>query len=346
MATGQAWGHARTNAWRSRGHMSPGALVAAALLVSSAHAREAPAPHHVAAGREGALRFFIVAESVRRGGAAVTYELVSSRADGLPGERRQVLADCERRVRAVLPRGQSDVDGTFPAFKVRAGSREAAELGTACDLLPWPLEQAFPGLIVSSDGVLIAPHRRTARCARVLASVAGHLRTARILAQENDLTLLQVDGGPFSPMAAAPIRTRESSYPVTMLGRDGISPHVGAAAVLATGASREDPGWPQVLTMRRVDAQAGPVWDASGSVVGFGVFRTGLDSRHAMVRMIPAETVQQALQAHGVHWERGSGAPLDPETALRAALAGTVPLVCEPVVEAAPAKKNGQKESK
>jgi hypothetical protein len=325
MATGQACHRARGNGSRPR------LLIAGAMMSLAAIAGAAAAlpPNYVAAGKDGARSFAIAADSVRRHGTTTSYDLMASTAGRPVSEASHLLVDCTSGLRAFVPDAKVGVATRLPAVRVRPGSREAAELATACELPAGPPARLFAGFIVSADGVLVAPHLRTQRCGRVVAWVGGHRRVAAVVAQEDDLTLLRIDGGPYRSMPAAPIEATGPRVPVTMLGRDGLSPRISAAIAMPAGSDRDDPGWPQVVTLGHLAVPAGPVWNARGGVVGFGVFVANTQGGHAMVRMIPTETLQQKLRAHAVHWPQGFDAALDAETALRAALAATVPLACE-----------------
>ena len=328
MADGQARERTRTSGSGAARRFAAAFACAVPAASMAAGARDTP-PHYVAAGMEGDLRFAIAADTLRRGGNSVAYDLMVSRADRPTSEQRHILVDCERRVRSIIPADKVGVAGRFPATRVPPGSREALELSAACDMLPGPPDRIFPGLIVSSNGALIAPHLRTQRCPQVVAWVAHHRRTARLVAQEDDITLLQVDGGPYAPMASARLAAGNARVAVTMLGLDGIAPKVDAALALPAGSNKDDPGWPQVGSLVQYALPAGAVWDGSGAVVGFGVYQVGQDGRHAMARMLPADVIRQKLALHGVAWHEADGKALGPEEALRAALAATVPLTCE-----------------
>ena len=286
----------------------------------------------VGVGYDGLVSYAITVDSVRHQGDVTGYDLTSfDRVKASSGQTRRVVVDCKRQLRAVAPAPEPgrSAPASLQASRVRAGSREAGELATACGLPGGPRSRLFAGFVVAADGTVIAPHRRMPDCKNPVAYVDGRRQTATLVALADDLVILRIDGGPYPTLApsARPVTDRQ---PVTMLGVDGVQPRVSAAVLRPARANPDDEGWPQVETLSNLVVGEGPVWDAEGGVVGFGVYKSADDRHRAMVRLLPAKVVSDSLAVHGIRWSESADArALDPEAAMRLAVGATLALACE-----------------
>ena len=306
------------------------AALAAATLLRPALASD-PDAAVVDVGHDGATSYAIAVDSVRRKGDVTGYDLTSFTRDGtLPAETRRILVDCRRLLRAVAPAQGASAPARLSASHVRAGSREGGELAAACALPEGPRSRMFAGFVVAGNGTVIVAHPRMADCPHPVAYVGGRRQAATVVATEGDLVILHVDGGPYPtlpPAARSVIADRQAA---TMLGVDGLQPRVSATVLRIAGSNPSDEGWPQVETLSHLAVADGPVWDSRGGVVGFGIYKSADNRRHAMVRLLPAQVIEEKLAAHGIHWGGGQAAQaLEPEAAMRLAVDATLPFACE-----------------
>ena len=189
---------------------------------------------------------------------------------------------------------------------------------------------AAVGFIVSTDGVVLAPHLLISRCSRIEAELPQGRAAAGVVATEGDVVILRIGGGPYVPLPPSPLASRQSQ-PVTMLGSNPARWRVAAGDLLPPGSNRDDAGWPQVRTLPQVGVASGPVWAQDGGIVGIAIAiaGAGVSVDRGLLRLIPAGTLQQMLASHGIGWNLPLNAPrLDTDAAMRRALGATVRLAC------------------
>ena len=289
----------------------------------------APSADIVDAGSDGAGAYAILIDSVHHDGAYTSYVIQNSTADATWATWQRYVVDCSRRVRAFQPEDSAS-GARLSATHVAARSREARELATACAMPQGPRARWFAGFVVTSDGVVVAPHERTARCTGFSIGSGAQRRALTLIGHEEDVTLLRIPGGgPWPVMPALDAPSIGSHVPVTMMGVAGTAPRVSAAFATATGSNPDDPGWPQVLTLKPLALNEGIVWNTDGAAIGLALASAGGDSRHAFVRMLPVSAIRARLARHGLNWQGSGARALDAEAAMRLALATTVPLFCE-----------------
>jgi len=193
---------------------------------------------------------------------------------------------------------------------------------------PRPRGAGAVGFLVSSDGILLAPHLLVSGCRAVDAVVRGSHQRADVVVTDGDVAILRVVGGPFTALPPSP-RASRASQPVTLLGADAARWRVAAGDLLPAGANRDDAGWPQMRFAPGLVVASGPVWAADGGVVGIGIAGAAGPAYGGLLRVIPAGTLQRMLQGHGIAWNPPLGQPpLDADAAMRRALAAAVPLSC------------------
>ena len=291
----------------------------------------APSADLVAAGGDAQADYAIFVDSVRRRAAIASY-VVQARPKGSPwATHEQYVVDCSRRLRAFRPE-DSPPGVRLTATPVRADSREGRELATACALPEGPRRRWFAGVVVTSDGVVVAPHDRTFGCGTIVALLGNQRRRLELLAQEADVSVLKLSGGgPWPVMPSRGGSPQLDHLPVTMLGVSGTTPRVSAAFAEDAGSNEDDPGWPQVATLPDAALTEGIVWDGSGSAIGLALAMHSPARRgtRAYVRMLPAAMIRQRLKEHGINWNAISGRALDAEAAMRLAVSATVALACE-----------------
>jgi len=296
-------------------------------------------PHLVAAasdlvdaGSDAAGDHAIFIDSVRpRDDAIVDYMLQTVVPGQVYATRQRVVADCKRRLRAPVQDEGAPAGTRIPARHAAAGSREERELATACTMPEGPRERWFAGFLVTSDGVVVAPHARTAGCASIAMGAGAGRRTLELIANEEDVVLLRIPGrADWTTMPAAATAAVPPHAAVTLLGVSGTAPRVSAAFAEQAGANSDDPGWPQVRTLKDRAQSEGVVWNESGWAIGLALAFRPPDARGgtALVRLLPASEIRRRLQLHGLAWRPPDAAPVAPDAAMRAALQATVPLIC------------------
>ncbi len=284
----------------------------------------------VQVGREAGMNLAILVDSVHRKGSYTTYEEQSAAPGATSATRRHYVVDCVRQLRAFQPEATLG-NAKLWATKVRAGSLESRELTTACTMPEGPRRRWFAGFVVSPDGVVVAPHARTVGCDTIVMGFGASARTLRLIAHEDDVSLLKIPGGgTWQTMPALLDAPAPGHMPVTLMGLYGTAPRVSAAFVEKAGANDSDPGWPQVRTLKDRTLTEGIVWDASGLAIGLALALGPPRTREPTpwVRMLPANDVRQRLRRHGLTWLTASPGAADAETAMRLALSATVPLIC------------------
>jgi hypothetical protein len=291
--------------------------------------RIAASPDVVEVGEEARTAFAIVVDSVDHRGSITGYEVQSSTAETAWATRQHVVVDCEHKLRALQP---DDVaaGARLTATHVGARSREARELATACAMPQGPRRRWFAGVVVTSDGVVVAPHARTYGCQAISTWAASKRQALQVIADEDDLTLLRLAShGPWPVMPTSTSATQVRHGDVTMMGVSGTAPRVSAAWMEAAGTNADDPGWPQVRTLSRLAISEGVVWNAAGEAIGLAVAAQKDDGHHTFTRMLPASEVRLRLARHGVTWRESDGRPLGAQAAMQLALVTTIPLTCE-----------------
>ena len=284
----------------------------------------------VQVGREAGMNLAILVDSVHRKGSYTSYEEQAAAPGVTTATRRHYVVDCVRQLRAFQPEATAG-NAKLWATKVRAGSLESRELTTACTMPEGPRRRWFAGFVVSPDGVVVAPHSRTAGCDSITMGFGAAARTLRLIAHEDDLSMFKIPGGGIWPvMPALPDAPARGHAPVTLMGIYGTAPRVSAAFAEKAGANDNDPGWPQVRTLKDRNLSEGIVWDASGLAIGLALAfdLPGTRGATTWARMLPANDVRRLLQRHSLTWLAASPADGDAETAMRLALSATVPLIC------------------
>ena len=291
----------------------------------------APDADVVAAGSGDRMTYAILVDSVRRRGNITSYDVQALPHGAASASWQHYVAECSRRLRAFQP--EDTPNGTrLTATPVTAGSREGRELATACALPEGPRQRWFAGFVVTPDGVVVAPHERTAGCISYATGWGARRRTLELIGHEDDVTLLRIaDGGPWPVMPAFGLAPALAGMPVTMLGVFGTTPRVSAAVAEGAGSNADDPGWPQVATLRNVAMREGIVWNSSGSAIGLALAQRTPDARatKAFTRMLPASEIRKRLERHGVAWRTAEPGAIDAEAAMRLALSATIALTCE-----------------
>ena len=281
-------------------------------------------------GLEGTTGYAILADSVQRRGDALAFDVQSTTPGTSWAGRQRVLADCSRKVRGLQPADAAS-GARVPVTRPRAGTREARELALACTLPEGPRARWFAGVVVTADGVVVAPHARTQGCGEISTGIGAARRKLDVIADEDDITLLRIHGpGTWPVMPAARLPLSGGRHPVTLLGVFGTDPRASAAMAVDAGSNGDDPGWPQVLTLSRRALTEGVVWDDTGTVVGIAL-AIGVSVDHhgqSFVRMLPASEVRQRLVRHQVDWPTSPGRDVDAAGAMRRALSSTLPLIC------------------
>lgn len=300
--------------------------------------RAAEPPHLAAAASEladadndatGAHAIFIA--TVRRRDATVDYMLQTIARGQANATRQHIVGDCARKLRGVVEDDTSPAGTSVPARRVAAGSREERELATACALPEGPPSRWFAGVVVTADGMVVAPHARTQGCNEVSTGVGPARRKLDVVASEDDITLLRIrGGGPWPVMPASGEATSSQRQPVTLLGLHGLEPRASAAFAEQAGTNDADPGWPQVRMLTQRALTEGVVWNADGVAIGIALALGKPVDRHgqSFVRMLPASQVRLRLQRHQADWRVAQGNGLDGETAMRLAISATLPLIC------------------
>ena len=277
----------------------------------------------------GARAIFI--DTVRRRDASVDYMLQTIAPGQGYATRQHIVGDCTRKLRGAVQDANAPGGTSVSASRVVATSREGRELAAACAMPEGPPSRWFAGVLVSADGMVVAPHARTRDCAQISTGVGLTRRKLDLVANEDDITLLRVrGGGPWPVMPAASEPAGRGRRPVTLLGVSGIEPRASAAFAEATGSNSDDAGWPQVRLLTARALSEGVVWDANGAAIGIALALGKPVDRHgqALVRMLPASEVRLRLQRHQADWRLAQGHGLDDEAAMRLAVAATLPLVC------------------
>jgi len=301
---------------------------------------QAAEPPHLAAaaadladaGTDAGGAHAIFLDTVRRSDAQVQYQLQTITPGQANAVRQQFLVDCDRKLRGFVPDDASLAGARVPVRHVASGSREARELALACSLPQGPRSRWFAGFVVTSDGVVVAPHARTQGCRRIVTGTGTARRTLALIANEDDIALLRIaQGGPWPVMPSAGTIRRGARLPVTVLGVAGTEPRVSAAFAENGGANDSDPGWPQVRMLADHALREGIVWDGTGTAVGLALAldRPVARQGQSWVRMLPSEEVRLRLQRHQIEWKSASPASIDAAQAMRQALAATLPLTCE-----------------
>jgi hypothetical protein len=291
--------------------------------------RVASADDVVGAGSEHGTEYAILADTVHHVGNVTGFYVQSVTPDATWAGRQHVVVDCQRKLRAIQPDDAGS--GSLTGRHVVANSREARELSLACGLPDGPRKSWFAGVVVSSDGVVVAPHSRTQGCTSISTGTGAQLRTLALIGNEQDIALLRIQGGgPWPVMPASNRSPALGGLPVTLLGVAGVEPRVSAALAELTGANEDDAGWPQVRTLSARSQQEGIVWDGSGSAIGLALSIGVPRDRQgqAFVRMLPASEVRLRLERHQLAWKASSGTGVDAESAMREAIAATIPLHC------------------
>ncbi len=243
-------------------------------------------------------------------------------------EAREMAAVCPRQVLA-------DAPPALPAAGALAATgRERAPPGTAGEQPAARGPRArkprlATAVIVSSNGFALAPHDWTWGCTHMTARVGGRTLRVERVADEADVTILKIAGGPFVPV---PMRDGDAApgAPLTILGMQDGQVHVAAGNLLAAGANRDDPGWQQVATLREAVVPEGAAWDEDGAVVGFTVSTSSWMTDTRLLRLLPAAVLRRALQAHAAYWDDTRAAPAPGAAeAMRRNLAATAALACE-----------------
>lgn len=271
----------------------------------------------------------ILIDSVRHKDRYTSYVVQKVASGSTWATQEHYVADCGRRLRALQPEDTAS-GARLAAAHASPRSPEGRELATACAMAQGPRTRWFAGFVMTRDGVVAAPHERTARCTSITTGLGERRLPLQLIGHEEDVTLLRLPGpGAWTVMPAYDKPDYDTRSAVTMMGVTGTAARVSAAVVTASGSNPQDPGWPQVLTLKPLAMNEGIVWNADGAI-GLALAPAGSDSRHAFVRMLPVRAIRARLARHGLAWQGPDGpAALDAETAMRLALAATVPLFCE-----------------
>lgn len=291
----------------------------------------APASDLVDVGTDAGGAHAIFIDSVQRRDTLVDYMLQTiAPGQGNNATRQHLVVDCDRRLRGVQP-ADTPAGTRVTARHVAAPSREDLELTTACAMPEGPRRLWFAGLVVSPDGVVVAPHARTVGCDSVVMYTGARRRTLELIANEEDIALLRIPGnGAWAVMPAATGTGTPTHLAVTLLGVSGTTPRVSAAFVEQAGTSTVDTGWPQVRTLKDRAMPEGVVWDDSGKAIGLALAVRPPDAHGgtALVRMLPADEVRTRLLRHGLAWRGPQASTVAPDAAMRTAMQATVPLIC------------------
>ncbi len=299
--------------------------------------RAAAASELVDAGTDADGAHAIFIDTVRRQDPLIGYMLQTIAPGQANATRQHIQADCARKLRAVIHDDEAAAGTRVMAYRAAAGSREARELAIACALPEGPRSRWFAGFVVTSDGVVIAPHERTLGCAAIVTGPGPARQVLELIANEDDMTLLRLRrGGPWQVLPAADTPPSRGRQAVTMLGVSGVEPRVSAAFAERMGANQRDPGWPQVRTLAGHALPEGLVWDASGNAVGIALAlgRPQARADQTWVRLLPAQEIRRRLALHQLSWMTAAARPADPERTMRQALAATLPLTCADTVAA------------
>lgn len=291
----------------------------------------APASDLVDVGTDAGGAHAIFIDSVQRRDTLVDYMLQTiAPGQGNTATRQHLVVDCERRLRGV--QAPDTPAGTrVQARRVAASSREDTELTTACAMPEGPRQRWFAGLVVSPDGVVVAPHARTVGCDSIMTIAGAQRRTLELVANEEDIALLKIPGDDrWTAMPASADAQVPAHVAVTLLGVSGTAPRVSAAFVEQAGTSSDDSGWPQVRTLADRAMTEGVVWNDTGEAIGLAlaVRPPDVHGRTTLVRMLPASEIRRRLRLHGLTWLKTIGDPATPADAMRTAIQATVPLIC------------------
>lgn len=302
------------------------------LQAAEAPRRAAAASDTVDAGTDAAGAHAIFDHSLRGDHPVIDYMLQTIAPGQAFATRQHVLVDCDRKLRTVLQDDASAADPRAPARRVASASREARELAIACALPEGPRSRWFAGVVVTPDGVVLAPRARVAPCDAVVTGYGPARRSLERIATEGDLALLRIrGGGPWQVMPATGKPVAREPEAITVMGLSGVQPRVSAAFAEPTGAEERGRIWPQVRTLEGHALPEGLVWNAAGTAVGVALAFDGSVVRveQTTVRLLPAEEIRRGLARNRLTWQTaGAAAALDPEQAMRLALASTLPLTC------------------
>lgn len=283
-----------------------------------------------AAGTLDRVDYAIVVDSVRREGKVTSYDLQQV----VPGFAfttwQHVVVDCDARLRAIAP--EDAAPGTqLKATRVGGGSRADRELTLACALPAGPRKAWFAGFVVSGDGYVVAPHARTSGCTS-LHTAGPHPRVLQPIGDEDDISVFKIQGrGPWTPMPAVRLSPSLDHVRVTVLGVFGTAPRVGAAYAEMAGANARDTGWPQVRTLNSQALREGIVWGNDGAALGLALGQADIatGAGHVDVRMLTSAMIRERLARHGIDWALSFEGRPDEESAMRMAVAATLPLACD-----------------
>jgi hypothetical protein len=276
----------------------------------------------------GAHAIFI--DSVQRHGALADYMLQTIAPGQADAIRRHVLVDCDRKLRAIEPEGMPP-GATLGARPVRPDSREGREMAAAC-AMDGPAGRWFAGVVVTADGVVVAPRDRTTGCTALVARVGTRRRRAMLVAQESGMSVLRLEGGgPWTFMPSAGTAPGLDHLPVTLLGVRGTAPRVSAGFVETSARVRADLGWRVVSTLPEAALSEALVWNASGAAVGLALAEGPPERRgtRATVRMLAIDEIRRRLHDLGIDWNTSDGGGLDAQASMRRAVAATLPMTCE-----------------
>lgn len=327
------------------------ALAIAALAAGPSVAQDAPRMQDVSGTARASFQIDI--DSIRRSDDLVQFRLLSRDAAMHTSYDGQVQIDCAKKQRRELHAfirtdGRPTVaNGPGPTMTdVLPGTRQALEMSYVCAKRASAPSTATPpfamapanagkgisrrgavGFFVSADGVLVAPHLLVYDCkGGIEALMNGRGVDATVLAQDGDIVLLKVPGGPYTPMPASRAAA-DGQTPVTVLGVSASQWRVAAGNVLPARSNARDEGWPQLQTMPGTRVAAGAAWAPDGGVVGLGI-DVGLNPPSSgLMRLVPTWVVQRVLSEHGAHWDAQPPVS-DALAAMRRAVAATVPLQC------------------
>lgn len=185
---------------------------------------------------------------------------------------RQMALVAQQRSKAILKELEAARERQSPV----AGSALAASD-------PTTPKSSGSGAIVSAQGLVLTAAHVVADSARLIVVTAQASYEAKILRIDdaNDLAILKIEGGVFTPLSITPSRNMRLGQSVSTIGfpnigLQGFSPKVTRGEISSANGYADDPRSWQISVPVQPGNSGGPLLDENGNLIGVVVAKLGL----------------------------------------------------------------------
>ena len=144
------------------------------------------------------------------------------------------------------------------------------------------------GTIVSARGHILTAAHVVAGATKISVMTSKGMRSAKVLRidETNDVAVLKVEGGPYSPVPIAPSRRVRLGQTVATIGFpnvqiQGFSPKVTRGEISSLNGAADDPRSWQISVPVQPGNSGGPLLDENGNLIGIVVSKLGMKAAEA-----------------------------------------------------------------